>query len=290
MKDLRRIAAAAFLTAAIPASGQATVVESLGGGLFMQAQALAQDSGELSTVATDTQGFSFDGAPISLSATATAKATTATGRNSASISIAATSNWVSPDEGTVNFSDLLTLHVDEQATDAYAGYDQHNTEWFYRFVANTDAVMNFTVHNIPAPDDLGLPGGEDLLGYNFLYLDGGNVHCFDHLNYNSPFNNCSIELKAGTTHYISISPAGFLGSRFVSGPYSYDDSKFLLTSFNFNIVAASSPPAGGGGGGSVPEPATWTMMIAGFGLAGGFMRRPRRAPFACDSSELKRPS
>lgn len=256
----------------------------------MQAQAFAQDSGELSTVATDTQGFAFDGAPISLSAIATAKATTATGRNSASISIAATSNWVSPDQGTVNFSDLLMLHVDEDATDAYAGYDQHNTEWFYRFTANIDAVMNFTVHNIPAPDDLGQPGGVDLIGYSFFYFDGAEHPCIDHLNYNGEINNCSIELKAGTTHYISISPAGLLGSRFVSGPHSYDDSKFMLTLFNFNIVAASSPPTGGGGGGSVPEPATWTMMIAGFGLAGGFMRRPRRAPIAGDSSELKRPS
>jgi hypothetical protein len=33
------------------------------------------------------------------------------------------------------------------------------------------------------------------------------------------------------------------------------------------------PDAGGGGG--VPEPATWTMMLAGFGLAGSAMRRQR---------------
>jgi hypothetical protein len=26
----------------------------------------------------------------------------------------------------------------------------------------------------------------------------------------------------------------------------------------------------------VPEPATWTMMIAGFGLVGGMIRRRRR--------------
>lgn len=32
---------------------------------------------------------------------------------------------------------------------------------------------------------------------------------------------------------------------------------------------------GGGGGGAVPEPATWAMMIAGFGLAGATFRRRR---------------
>jgi hypothetical protein len=37
----------------------------------------------------------------------------------------------------------------------------------------------------------------------------------------------------------------------------------------------SSVPAGGG----VPEPATWTMLIAGFGLVGGLARR-RRASVA----------
>lgn len=32
---------------------------------------------------------------------------------------------------------------------------------------------------------------------------------------------------------------------------------------------------GGGGGGGIPEPATWTMMILGFGASGALLRRRR---------------
>jgi hypothetical protein len=36
-------------------------------------------------------------------------------------------------------------------------------------------------------------------------------------------------------------------------------------------------PVGGGGGGVVPEPASWAMLISGFGRVGAAMRRRRRA-------------
>ncbi|MEH3122164.1 MAG: PEPxxWA-CTERM sorting domain-containing protein [Sphingomonas phyllosphaerae] len=40
----------------------------------------------------------------------------------------------------------------------------------------------------------------------------------------------------------------------------------------------SNPYTAGGGAGAVPEPATWAMMILGFGLVGGALRRRRAAP------------
>jgi hypothetical protein len=43
----------------------------------------------------------------------------------------------------------------------------------------------------------------------------------------------------------------------------------------FQFVSAAIDP--GGPGGAVPEPATWALLIAGFGLAGASLRRQRRA-------------
>ncbi len=40
--------------------------------------------------------------------------------------------------------------------------------------------------------------------------------------------------------------------------------------YNLSVTGLTATPVGGGG---VPEPATWAMMIIGFGLVGGAMRR-----------------
>lgn len=45
-------------------------------------------------------------------------------------------------------------------------------------------------------------------------------------------------------------------------------SQTVTVTYNFEYVFAPS---------AVPEPATWAMMVAGFGLAGGALRRSRRA-------------
>ena len=46
-----------------------------------------------------------------------------------------------------------------------------------------------------------------------------------------------------------------------------DEEGLLYDNFQFDVAG------GGGGGGAVPEPASWAMMIAGFGLIGAAMRR-----------------
>lgn len=54
---------------------------------------------------------------------------------------------------------------------------------------------------------------------------------------------------------------------------------FVLTSGTINDVRQVRITPFVGGGNGVPEPAAWAMMLAGFGLTGAALRRPRRKPF-----------
>ena len=53
------------------------------------------------------------------------------------------------------------------------------------------------------------------------------------------------------------------------------DPIFLAAHPGFSL--AFSPDVINGGGGAVPEPTTWVLMLTGFGLAGGALRRRRAA-------------
>jgi hypothetical protein len=62
----------------------------------------------------------------------------------------------------------------------------------------------------------------------------------------------------------------------LSGFVSNYPSMYSTSLGEVTVQEASMTGGGGtGGGGSVPEPATWAMMITGFGLIGAAMRRKR---------------
>ena len=70
----------------------------------------------------------------------------------------------------------------------------------------------------------------------------------------------------------------FRSSRAFADPYFNIDPDFLAANPGFSL--AFSPGVGNTlapPGGAVPEPATWAMMIAGFGAVGSAMRSRRRA-------------
>ncbi len=59
----------------------------------------------------------------------------------------------------------------------------------------------------------------------------------------------------------------------LSGPIGDANSLGALVAFNNQSQVFL---LGGGAGGGVPEPATWSMMIAGFGMIGGALRRRKQ--------------
>ena len=63
------------------------------------------------------------------------------------------------------------------------------------------------------------------------------------------------------------------------GPYSVTE-KYTIHAAAFDRAISTSPSIIFNGAGVVPEPATWTMMILGFGGIGAAMRRRRIAAFA----------
>jgi hypothetical protein len=103
-------------------------------------------------------------------------------------------------------------------------------------------------------------------------------------------------LTAGTQQFV-LSP-GFDSSiifGFVGGPFSFEAN----AAYYFEETAFSAPGTydtvlfgddqkgrlvvtriGDGGPGGVPEPASWAMLIAGFGLVGGTLRRQRHTSHA----------
>ena len=69
----------------------------------------------------------------------------------------------------------------------------------------------------------------------------------------------------------SNSPGSFCS--FIGSISTTPNSNFLLLSNDRGLFFANSVVLTNGG--AVPEPATWAMMIAGFGLAGSALRRRR---------------
>ncbi len=90
-------------------------------------------------------------------------------------------------------------------------------------------------------------------------LSGGGVTIFDStISTNTPLHNA-----------LAVNSAYFADGIILRwGPNGYNVG---VDNIRFDVRAIDS-----GGGSAVPEPATWAMMIAGFGLAGGAIRTRRR--------------
>lgn len=69
---------------------------------------------------------------------------------------------------------------------------------------------------------------------------------------------------------------GYFGFTFANPVIkSVEFSNGHVAARNMSFIGPGGGGGGGGGGGTVPEPASWAMLIAGFGLVGAMQRRHR---------------
>lgn len=117
--------------------------------------------------------------------------------------------------------------------------------------------QGFGVTELQRAATLGSTGWSDLVEYSFdLEFTASNVKVFV---------NDVLELDVD---------GSFANGAF--GFYNFSQAQVLYAGIEETILPPPPPPPGGGGGiGVIPEPATWAMMIAGFGLVGAAARRRR---------------
>lgn len=108
--------------------------------------------------------------------------------------------------------------------------------------------------------------GNDLFNTSDQYNHFDNGANYIYSGWSDNLHNYDITLATNTTS-IKVVISAFLDS-------GIDDESFGIDNFRVSddLVA---PPQGG-----VPEPASWAMMLAGFGAIGGALRTRRKAAFA----------
>lgn len=219
----------------------------------------------------------FIGTPITLSASVLAN----TQRKTASslLSVAAQASWTSPDHGSVGFSSLSRLILEESLFHREGEYALNLIDsaelgsarmpfWQYNFTPTVNAALSMTF-------DFASSGGGTAHGerpYFFIEIDG-NRQSPPVDSFFSDFQHTFL-LTAGQNYTIGLEPMMGYALTDYDGSAALDS--FWTTSLNmtFDIVAAA--PVDPDPSGAVPEPATWLMMIVGFGAIGGAMRGSRR--------------
>lgn len=92
--------------------------------------------------------------------------------------------------------------------------------------------------------------------------------------------NQTFFMKPSMTYFVEMYAGAGVQAAVFDGATAYatvDPTFTILGDFalNYRVVGVPGQPTTPGGGGVVPEPATWAMMVAGFGLLGASLRRNR---------------
>lgn len=149
------------------------------------------------------------------------------------------------------------------------GYAQATSSYFFRYDFRTTEAATFELlHNFGS--NMGCCGNRiELWNYSG---SGAALPIFETFSGTVAPGTLTASLVAGGRYMLQISRGTYIGSdaAFVRGAGT--DTKAFTDRLSFSIKGAGDPVA------AVPEPATWGMMILGFGAIGAAMRRRRQAP------------
>jgi hypothetical protein len=194
------------------------------------------------------------GAPASLSATASAAISRV---SAATASSQVRASWASANQGQVNVGwGWQTLNLSGTASELDTRNDP-GLNWIYSFTTGSQGG-SFNANWI-----MTVVGGEDAFGLNGIYGSGGLPQFITPFTATpvSGAGNFSVLLQPFTSYSFSLlnygNITGAITDRNVSALFTMD--------WSIN-----------GGGNAIPEPASWAMLIAGFGLIGAVARRRRR--------------
>jgi PEP-CTERM motif len=242
----------ALLVALVPAPSLAAVVVANSGGVTAGALARVDGGGLL---ASDSNSDSFSGKPRSLKAGLTVSSTNPLlQRVSSTTSVGA--NFLSADNGTVVVN--LSREFTGAGTITGAQNNQGNggqINFFYSFTPTVNAILNLT-------SNVSVQGGNPF-GFQGFVLRTNDNAVLGQFNAINPTTSGSatVELNRGILYTLTIENASNIGGAL---PSIFNGS--TLGEFSFSIAGAA-----------VPEPATWAMMLAGFGFVGAASRRRKAA-------------
>jgi hypothetical protein len=175
----------------------------------------------------------------------------------------AQATWVNADSGAVDFTNygwtLVTPVFNAGAeADVDFGRPGDGLDWSYTFTATHDGQFTMAYDVNATGDKFGLYGWN--ITFNGL---GGGLNLLGGNAGNDPTQSGVFQrsLVNGQTYTVGLSGnpnIGHAGGTSISGA--------MNGNFDWQIT-----------GNSVPEPATWALMISGFGLAGVSLRRRRAA-------------